>query len=84
MTCIRNIDDYKFYKINNRPAYEATLKEYRKEYTVFVYPEVNHWFHNDSHPDMMNLLQNLFLELFCGIWCKAKIVLIYISFIKLY
>ncbi len=30
------------------PAYEKTLKENNKEYTAFIYPDVNHGFHNDS------------------------------------
>jgi len=30
------------------PAYEAALKENDKEYTAFVYPGVNHGFHNDT------------------------------------
>lgn len=32
------------------PAYEKALKENSKEYTAFIYPEVNHGFHNDSTP----------------------------------
>jgi carboxymethylenebutenolidase len=32
------------------PAYEAALKEHRKEYTAHVYPDVNHGFHNDTTP----------------------------------
>jgi carboxymethylenebutenolidase len=32
------------------PAYEAALKENKKEYTVFIYPDVNHGFHNDTTP----------------------------------
>lgn len=32
------------------PAYERALKEHNKEYTVYIYPEVNHGFHNDSTP----------------------------------
>jgi carboxymethylenebutenolidase len=32
------------------PAYEAALKEQEKEYTAYVYPEVNHGFHNDTTP----------------------------------
>lgn len=32
------------------PAYEAALKEYNKEYTAYIYPEVNHGFHNDTTP----------------------------------
>lgn len=32
------------------PAYEKALKENKKEYTVYIYPEVNHGFHNDTTP----------------------------------
>lgn len=32
------------------PAYEAALKENNKEYTAFIYPNVNHGFHNDTTP----------------------------------
>jgi carboxymethylenebutenolidase len=32
------------------PAYEAALKENKKEYTAHMYPNVNHGFHNDSTP----------------------------------
>jgi carboxymethylenebutenolidase len=32
------------------PAYEAALKEHKKEYTAFMYEKVNHGFHNDSTP----------------------------------
>jgi carboxymethylenebutenolidase len=32
------------------PAYEAALKEHNKEYQAFMYPDVNHGFHNDSTP----------------------------------
>jgi carboxymethylenebutenolidase len=32
------------------PAYEAALKNNKKEYSAFVYPEVNHGFHNDTTP----------------------------------
>lgn len=32
------------------PAYESALKENRKEYTAYVYPNVNHGFHNDTTP----------------------------------
>jgi len=32
------------------PAYEAALKEEKKEYTAYVYPGVNHGFHNDTTP----------------------------------
>src|SRR5665213_1211898 len=31
-------------------AYEAELKANGKEYTVYVYPNVNHGFHNDTTP----------------------------------
>jgi len=32
------------------PAYEAALKENHKEYTAYIYPNVNHGFHNDTTP----------------------------------
>jgi carboxymethylenebutenolidase len=32
------------------PAYEKALQENNKEYTAFIYPDVNHGFHNDSTP----------------------------------
>lgn len=32
------------------PAYEAALKEHKKEYTAYIYPNVNHGFHNDTTP----------------------------------
>lgn len=32
------------------PAYEAALKKDNKEYTAYVYPDVNHGFHNDTTP----------------------------------
>ena len=32
------------------PAYEEALKENKKEYQAFMYPEVNHGFHNDTTP----------------------------------
>jgi carboxymethylenebutenolidase len=32
------------------PAYETALKENKKEYTAYIYPEVNHGFHNDTTP----------------------------------
>ena len=32
------------------PEYEAALKKYKKEYTAYVYPNVNHGFHNDTTP----------------------------------
>jgi carboxymethylenebutenolidase len=32
------------------PAYENALKENKKEYTAYIYPNVNHGFHNDTTP----------------------------------
>lgn len=32
------------------PDYEEALKKNNKEYKVYIYPEVNHGFHNDSTP----------------------------------
>jgi len=32
------------------PAYEKALKEYNKEYEAYIYPEVNHGFHNNTTP----------------------------------
>lgn len=32
------------------PDYEAALKANKKEYQAFIYPNVNHGFHNDSTP----------------------------------
>lgn len=32
------------------PAYEAALKENKKEFTAHIYPDVNHGFHNDTTP----------------------------------
>jgi carboxymethylenebutenolidase len=32
------------------PAYEKALQENKKEFTAYVYPEVNHGFHNDTTP----------------------------------
>lgn len=32
------------------PAYEAALKEEHKAYTAYMYPGVNHGFHNDTTP----------------------------------
>src|SRR6185503_287423 len=32
------------------PAYEEALKENKKEYTAYIYPGVNHRFHNDTTP----------------------------------
>ena len=30
------------------PAYETALKEQKKDYTAYIYPDVNHGFHNDT------------------------------------
>ena len=32
------------------PGYEAALKKNNKEYTAYIYPGVNHGFHNDTTP----------------------------------
>jgi carboxymethylenebutenolidase len=32
------------------PAYESALKENKKEYAAYIYPGVNHGFHNDTTP----------------------------------
>ncbi len=32
------------------PAYEAALKANNKQYTAYIYPDVNHGFHNDTTP----------------------------------
>lgn len=32
------------------PAYEAALKENKKDYTAYIYPNVNHGFNNDTTP----------------------------------
>lgn len=32
------------------PAYEAALKENKKDYTTYMYPATNHGFHNDTTP----------------------------------
>lgn len=32
------------------PAYEEALKENHKEYTAYIYPDVNHGFHNNTTP----------------------------------
>lgn len=32
------------------PLYEKALKEHNKDYIAYIYPEVNHGFHNDSTP----------------------------------
>jgi len=38
-------------RINSRwPGYESALKAHNKEYKAFIYPNVNHGFHNDTTP----------------------------------
>jgi carboxymethylenebutenolidase len=32
------------------PAFEKALKENKKDYTAYMYPQVNHGFHNDTTP----------------------------------
>ena len=32
------------------PDYEAALEKHNKDYTVYIYPDVNHGFHNDTTP----------------------------------
>jgi len=32
------------------PAFEVALKKYNKEYVTYIYPEVNHGFHNNTTP----------------------------------
>jgi carboxymethylenebutenolidase len=32
------------------PAYEAALKKHKKDYQAYIYPGVNHGFHNDTTP----------------------------------
>lgn len=32
------------------PAYELALKENKKEYMAYIYPDVNHGFHNNTTP----------------------------------
>jgi carboxymethylenebutenolidase len=32
------------------PAYELALKDQKKEYVAYIYPNVNHGFHNDTTP----------------------------------
>jgi len=32
------------------PAYEKALKENKKKYSAYIYPETNHGFHNDTTP----------------------------------
>jgi carboxymethylenebutenolidase len=32
------------------PAFEAALEKHKKKYTAYMYPDVNHGFHNDTTP----------------------------------
>ncbi len=41
------------------PAYEAALKKYNKDYVTFIYPEVNHGFHNNTTPRFDEAAANL-------------------------
>jgi len=41
------------------PAYEKGLKEHNKEYEAYVYPEVNHGFHNNTTPRYDEAAANL-------------------------
>lgn len=41
------------------PAYEEALKKHTKEYTTFIYPEVNHGFHNNTTPRYDEAAANL-------------------------
>ena len=41
------------------PAYEAALKANGKTYTAYIYPDVNHGFHNDTTPRYDKPPQNL-------------------------
>jgi carboxymethylenebutenolidase len=52
------------------PAYEEALKKNKKEYTAYIYPDVNHGFHNDSTPrydkDAAELAWKRTIEFFKG------------------
>jgi carboxymethylenebutenolidase len=41
------------------PAYEAALKEHGKTYEAWIYPDVNHGFHNDTTPRYDEAAANL-------------------------
>ncbi len=41
------------------PAYEEALKKYNKDYTCYMYPEVNHGFHNNTTPRFDEAAANL-------------------------
>jgi len=36
------------------PAFEESLKKYKKEYQIFIYDGAGHAFNNDSNPDRYN------------------------------
>lgn len=44
------------------PAYEAALKANKKVYEAYIYPGVNHGFHNDSTPRYDNAAADLARE----------------------
>ncbi len=41
------------------PAYEEALKKHNKDYTCYMYPEVNHGFHNNTTPRYDEAAANL-------------------------
>lgn len=41
------------------PAFEVALKKYNKEYVTYIYPEVNHGFHNNTTPRFDEAAANL-------------------------
>jgi carboxymethylenebutenolidase len=41
------------------PAYEKALKKHNKDYTCYMYPEVNHGFHNNTTPRYVEAAANL-------------------------
>lgn len=41
------------------PAYEAALKENKVDYTAYIYPDVNHGFHNNTTPRYDEAAANL-------------------------
>jgi carboxymethylenebutenolidase len=41
------------------PAFEVALKKYNKEYITYIYPEVNHGFHNNTTPRFDEAAANL-------------------------
>lgn len=44
------LDYYDGIRINEGPAYEEALKANKRVYEAYIYPGVNHGFHNDSTP----------------------------------